>query len=367
MGDRLGTVRAAVVQAPSRFLDREQSVADAVRLIETASREGADVVVFPEGFIPAHPGWYHFHGATSRQGRQLGADLFRNAVVVGGDETTRLGKAAHENQVWAVVGLCEKRPGTTGTMWNSAVHVAPDGRIAAVHRKLTPTVGERIVHAVGNAEGLELPEAPFGSISSLLCAENFNPLLVFSIIAQHSLVHTALWPSHFSPNAPRMRETIEVASRAIAYQSGAYVLSAAGVLDEEAIERVGATEADRLWLRDSRNQGGSCIVAPSGEVLAQADGEETILLADLDLDRIINKSLIHDYAGHYNRSDIFTLLVDSDDTGLFNAPWNRSVTSSGHRESLLRESSTYHDVGETTLPDGMHSETSRRKTDFEES
>ena len=46
-----------------------------------------------------------------------------------------------------------------------------------MHRKLTPTVGERLGHAGGGGEGLEIPRASFGPISSLICAENSNPLL----------------------------------------------------------------------------------------------------------------------------------------------------------------------------------------------
>lgn len=55
MGDRLGVVRAAVVQAASVFLDREQTVDKTVSLIEEAGRMGTQVAVFPESFVPTHP------------------------------------------------------------------------------------------------------------------------------------------------------------------------------------------------------------------------------------------------------------------------------------------------------------------------
>ncbi|MGH3501068.1 MAG: carbon-nitrogen hydrolase family protein [Nocardioidaceae bacterium] len=327
MGDNLGVVRAAVVQAAPCFLDREETVRKSVRLIEEASAKGAEVAVFPEGFIPAHPVWFHFHAATSPTGLAMAAELFRNAVVIGGRATDQLAEAARRTGTWVIMGICEKRPETTGTMWNSAVHIAPDGTIAGVRRKLTPTVGERLVHTGGDGSGLELPRARFGAISSLICAENTNPLLVFSATAQYAVIHTALWPNHFFPSRYRMRDVILMSSRTIAYQGGCYVLNAAGTLDREGMERVARDDEDRKWLSDERNLGGSCIVAPDGEILAgQAGAEEAILTADLDLDELVGKRVIHDYAGHYNRADVLSLVVHPSAQPLFQAPWRPGPT-----------------------------------------
>lgn len=322
MSDRLGTVRVGVVQAASKFLDREGSTARAIELIEEAGSLGAELIVFPEGFIPGHPSWYHFHAGSSAAGRQMGGELFRNSIVVGGAETDQIGNAAQRAKARVIIGVCEKRGATKGTMWNSSIHFDERGQIASIRRKLTPTVGERLVHVGGSSEGLKLTETRFGRVSNLICAENFNPLMIFSLIAQQSLVHTAQWPAHFAREANVMREIIGIASRALAYQSGSYVLSSAGLLDEEGVERTGRSEEDRAWLRQPGNQGGSCIVAPSGKVIAEADDEETILLAELELDRVIDKSLIQDYAGHYNRADIFKLSIIQGNDTIFEAPWN---------------------------------------------
>lgn len=322
MADILGKIKAAVVQSSGCFLDRDGAVAKAEELIAQAGATGAEIVVFPEGYIPAHPLWFHFHSATSEKGLEMAAELFRNAVVVGGPETDRLCAAAKRAGVWVVIGICEKLASTTGTMWNSALHITPHGTIAANHRKISPTVGERLVHTGGGSEGLELPKAHFGSIGSLLCAENSNPLLVFSIVAQYAVVHAALWPNHFSPTQPRMRDVILTASRAIAYQGGCYVLNAAGTVTEAMIDRIARDDADRAWLRDAANLGGSCIVAPGGDLLtSQAGAEEAILVAELDLDIAVGKRSIHDFAGHYNRADLLGLVVHPTPHNLFQAPW----------------------------------------------
>lgn len=328
MADTLGKIKAAVVQSSGCFLNRDAAVEKAEALIAQAGTMGAEIAVFPEGYIPAHPLWFHFHSATSARGLEMAAELFRNAVVVGGPETDRLCAAAKRAGVWVVIGVCEKLANTTGTMWNSALHITPQGTIAANHRKISPTVGERLVHTGGGSEGLQLPRTRFGSIGSLLCAENSNPLLVFSIVAQYAAVHAALWPNHFSPTQPRMRDVILTASRAIAYQGGCYVLNAAGTVAESMIDQIACSEADRAWLHDAANLGGSCIIAPGGDLVAgQAGAEETILVAELDLDVAVSKRSIHDFAGHYNRADLLGLVVHPTPHSLFQAPWQSASPS----------------------------------------
>jgi hypothetical protein len=78
VADTFGKIKAAVVQSAGSFLDRDGAVWKAEKLIEEASAKGAQIVVFPEGFIPAHPLWFHFHSATSAAGLEL-ADRHRSA------------------------------------------------------------------------------------------------------------------------------------------------------------------------------------------------------------------------------------------------------------------------------------------------
>jgi aliphatic nitrilase len=322
MGDRLPVIRAAVVQAAPVFLDREATVDKSCDLIAQAGAAGAQVIAFPEGFIPTHPVWYHFHAGTSQAAIDMAAELFRNSVVVGSPATDRLCDAARAAGAWVVMGICEKEARTTGTMWNSTLYISPEGKIEHVRRKLTPTVGERFVHTGGYGDGLRLVDTPFGSMSSLLCAENSNPLAIFSIAAQSSVLHVAQWPNHFSPTQPLMPQVILTASRALAYRCGCFVLNAASTLGDEERRRIAKTDEDLAWISDPANLGGSCIVGASGQILAgPLTDEEDILVADLELDEIIAKKTIHDYAGHYNRADVFTLSVAEPPPEIFEAPW----------------------------------------------
>jgi predicted amidohydrolase len=107
------------------------------------------VIGFPEGFIPAHPVWYHHHSATGALSNRLAVELFKNAVEIPGPEVAALCTAARDANAYVVIGACEKIPNTTGTMFNSQIYIAPDGALIGKHQKIMPTVGERLVHMGG--------------------------------------------------------------------------------------------------------------------------------------------------------------------------------------------------------------------------
>lgn len=205
-GDTYPVVRVAAVQAASVFLDREATTAKACRLIEQAAAQGARFIVFPEGFIPGHCYWYHHHVATSPKAMALANALFRNSVEIPGPEVTALCEAARRADATVVMGLSEKNPGTLGTMWNTQLFLGPDGRIIGKHRKLTPTVGERLVHAPGFGDSFGAFPTPFGPASALICGENTNPLAMFALMAEGTRIHGMAWPAYLGPQARPLRE-----------------------------------------------------------------------------------------------------------------------------------------------------------------
>jgi len=65
------------------------------------------------------------------------------------------------------------------------------------------------------------------------------------------------------------------------------------------------------FLRDPNCCGGSLIVDPLSRIIAGPMGaEEGILYAECNLDLGIQMKLRHDFAGHYNRPDIFHLHIN---------------------------------------------------------
>ena len=318
MSDEYPTVRGAAVQAASAFLDREASTEKACGLIREAGANGARIVAFPEGFIPAHPIWFHFHPGTGPIATRLSVELFKNAVEIPGPQIKQLCRAAAEAEAYAVVGVCEKQPNTIGTLHNSQVFIGPDGAYLGKHQKLMPTVGERLVHTGGHGDTLAAFQTEFGPASGLICGENSNPLAVFTMTAQHSRVHVMSWPNHFPTVGAPLRERVRIDSQAFAQMTKAFVISACGTVDDAVVERLELSPDDEAAIRDPEFCGGSMIVAPdSGVIAGPAGPEEGILYADLDLELGVKMKLRHDFAGHYNRPDVFQLHVNGAPPRLF--------------------------------------------------
>lgn len=311
MGDVYPTIRLAAVQAAPVFLDREATVELACRLILEAGANGAEVVGFPESFIPAHPVWFHFHAATSPRAMEFSKELFANAVVVPSRATDRLAEAARAAGVLVVIGICEKEPSSMGSMFNSQLVIGRDGSIIGVRRKLVPTVGERIVHSAGAGDSVRVFETDVATIGGLMCGENSNPLLTYALGALGAKVHVAAWPSFFN-RAVDLQAIADIACRAIAYQNSAFVISSIAGVSPEMEARLPATDEDREHIRSAAARGGSAIYAPGGSLLAgPLPGGEAIAYADADLGRIVPRKIVHDYAGDYNRFDIFQLVVNT--------------------------------------------------------
>jgi len=311
MGDVYQPVRVAAVQAASVFLDREGSTEKACRLIREAGAHGARVIGFPEGFIPAHQVWFHHHAATAGISNKLSVELFKNSVEVPGAETEALGAAARDANAYVVIGVCEKLPNTLGTLFNTQLYIGPDGSLIRKHQKIMPTVGERLVHTGGHGDTFGAFATDFGPASGLICGENSNPLAVFALIAEGTRIHVMSWPNHFPTSGDPLRNRVAIDSQAFAQMSKAFVISACGTVDERMIEMLKVGPDGEKFLRNPDCCGGSLIVNPMSRIIAGPMGpEEGILYADCDLELAIQMKLRHDFAGHYNRPDIFQLHVN---------------------------------------------------------
>jgi aliphatic nitrilase len=307
------------VQSASVFLDRDATIEKACRLIAEAAAGGARLIAFPEGFVPAHPIWYHHHPATGAIANKLAVELFKNSLEIPSPGFDRLCAAAREANAYVVMGACEKQPNTMGTMYNSQLFIGPDGVLLGRHVKVMPTVGERLVHAGGYGDTMKAIPTEFGPISGLICGENSNPLAAFAFIAQGTRIHVSSWPSHFPVSGDPMRIRVTIDSQAFAQMSKAFVVSPCGTVNEDTIAKLQVGPEGEAFLRNPDSCGGSVIVAPNQRILAGPMGaEEGIIFADCDLELAIAAKLRHDFAGHYNRPDIFQLWVNERRPKLYN-------------------------------------------------
>lgn len=311
MGDSYPKLKVAAVQAAPVFLEREATVEKACRLILEAGGNGADLVVFPECFIPAYPYWFNFYPAGHPVCLRCNRELFKNAVEIPSEATDRLGEAAHKANAYVVMGLNERRPGTMGTLYNSQLFLHRNGSILGKHQKLMPSSAERLVHGLGDGSLLTVFPTEYGPIGGLCCGENGNPLFRFALLAQGERIHAANWPAYVDPSpSSYTHEAMLLRARNYAWEGKLFVVSSAGVFGPEVADALELSEEMRRQIKGSG--GYSAILGPAGQFLAgPAEEGETILYANIDLEEIIDARMRQDFTGHYNRFDVVSLSVNT--------------------------------------------------------
>jgi nitrilase len=318
----------AAVQVAPVFAKLDETVARATVLIGDAASGGADIVAFPETWIPGYPAWiFGAAGWDEAAPKRAFASLQRNAVTVPGPATDALCKAARRHKVTVVVGINERdRRFSRGTLYNSLLFISAEGEILGVHRKLIPTHAERIVWGPGDGSTLHVFDTPHGRLGGLVCWEHWMPLTRFAMHAKGEQIHVAAWPE-----APEIHQ---LASRHYAFEGRCFVICAGSYLtaadlpdDFELAEAMGANgelgEDERVLM-----PGGSGIIGPDASWLAgPIAGKEAIVYAEADLTRIDEEHLALDTAGHYNRPDVFSLTVDERPRG--QATWLHEEEADG--------------------------------------
>lgn len=303
------TIRVAAVQAAPVFLDLQASVEKARSLIADAAAGGAQVIGFPEGFLPGHPGWGEFLPFDDRA-LLLGQRLFLESVEIPGAAVDQIAETCRAHSIAVVMGCCERIPQTTGTLFNTQFFIDTNGTYQGKHQKIVPTVGERLFHAPGTTGSACSFVTSVGRVSALICGENSNPLSQYAALRDYPVVHVASWPQHFSAGVP-MQPVISLVSAGLAYSLKAFVINAVSTISAEMMAAYGAQPGGE-FLSDPGSRGRASIVAPTGQVIAEAhDDAEQIVFADIDPDAVIIPKFVHDYAGHYNRPGLFAHLLDS--------------------------------------------------------
>lgn len=152
------TLTVAAVQAAYVLMDREATLAKVEELLADPAVRAADLVVFPEAFLPGTPIW--IDGPPIWDGdEQWFAMLADQAVVVPSEATDRLGAAARRAGVYLVIGVSE-REATGSTIYNTLLYFDADGNLIGKHRKLMPTGSERTVWGMGDGSMLETYPTP---------------------------------------------------------------------------------------------------------------------------------------------------------------------------------------------------------------
>lgn len=299
-------IKLAAVQAAPVFQNKSATTEKVCSLILEAGVNGADVIGFPEGFIPGHPGWVEVLPLSPEPAPSLFLEQFKQAVEVPGPEVDAIGAACKEANIFAVVGINERRPNTTGSLYNTQLFFGRDGVLLHKHQKYVPTVGERVVHAPGDTGSKASVTTDFGTLSGLICGENGNPLAQYSLSLDYPVVHVASWPSHFCPGSD-VQGAVQAASCGLANSLMCYVINSVAVVGDDVLEKYGTDDAIRDFLREEQKKRRTTIVAPGSVTIAGPfdEAQEGILYAEVSTDSLIKGKYGIDYAGHYNRPELF--------------------------------------------------------------
>lgn len=303
--------RLATVQASSVFLDRDRTVELVCDLIADAGRNGAQVIGFPENFIPGHPYWYQFYNAYDPICRMFNVAYFKNAVEVPGEATYAIGEAACKAGAWVVVGAAEKDPGSYGTIYNTQLFFAPDGSLAGKHRKLVLTNTERLTQQQGDATTLRTYPTEFGRLGALICGEHFNSLARNALLLEGQVLHVASWPAFGIRKGREWDHSMDVRVQFTALEGGIFVISSASAWNDQMRDALELDDAARGLFKTSGGHSG--IVGPNGTYVAgPLDDEPGILYADVDMEETVAARVAYDVTGHYQRLDLFDLHVNRD-------------------------------------------------------
>jgi nitrilase len=298
----------AAVQAGYVLMDSGATLDRVAELTSDAARRGARLVVFPEAFVPGTPFWI-----DSRPIWDGDADWFallaQHAVVVPGPACDRLAQIARENEVHLVVGVQEREP-IGSTIYNTVLYLSPEGELLDRHRKLVPTGSERTVWGMGDGSTLRTIGTPLGRLGGLICWENYMPLARFHLYAQG--VDVWLAPT-LAPG-----DGWVATMRHLARENRMYVVGVNPVLHVDAVP-ADFPHRDQL-LHDGFPADGSPWVEPGNTVIVGPDGtilagpvreREETLFAEVDLRQVAAQRRLMDPTGHYNRPDVFKLVVDT--------------------------------------------------------
>ncbi|MGD9922726.1 MAG: carbon-nitrogen hydrolase family protein [Pseudorhodoplanes sp.] len=305
---------AAAVHAAPVFLDKAATTRKAVALIREAATAGAELIAFPESFIPAFPVWAAIWAPIDNH--EYFVRMAQESVLVDGPEIEAIRAEARRHGVFVSIGFSERSPVSVGGLWNSNIIVGDDGRILVHHRKLVPTYYEKLVWASGDGEGLKVASTRIGSIGALICGENTNPLARYSLMAQGEQIHISTWPALWPTRRPKTGGNFNnlaanrIRAAAHSFEAKAFGIVTAGFMDKPMRDFFVSRDETVAEILDDTPRAASFFVDPTGEQISDAlQNEEGIVYAKIDLNACVEPKQFHDVVGYYNRFDIFDLSV----------------------------------------------------------
>lgn len=308
-------VRVAAAHIAPVLLDKAATTEKAIRYLNEAARKGAQLVTFPESFIPGFPVWAGLWAPMDNH--DLFETFVEESVFIDGPELSAIAAEAKRLQIFVSMGISERSRASVGCVWNSNVLIGDDGSLLNHHRKLVPTFFEKLIWAPGDGAGLRVVPTRIGDIGNLICGENTNPLARYSLMTQGEQIHISSWPSVWPTRRPSTGGNYDnlaankIRAAAHSFEAKAFGIVSAACLDAATVEFLSERDPAIANVLKSTPRAASFFVDPTGAQIGEMmqDGEGTIT-CDFDLRKCVEPKQFHDVVGYYNRFDVFDLRVN---------------------------------------------------------
>lgn len=303
------SVKVACVQAAPVFLDLSGTVDKTIKLIKEASEQGAELIAFPETWIPGYP-WFLWLDSPAAN-MPLVYQYHLNSLELNSDQAKKIADAAKQYNIYVILGFSER---DHGSLYISQWIIDNHGETIANRRKLKATHVERTLFGESDGSSLQVYETELGRIGALCCWEHLQPLGRYAMYSQHEQIHIAAWPSfslYTNATAALGPEVNNAASRLYAAEGQCFVIAPCATVSQEMIDFLCTDDTKKQLLKVGG--GAARIYGPDGSDLVTplAEDEEGLLYATLDLAAITFAKTAADPVGHYSRPDVFQLVFNA--------------------------------------------------------
>ncbi|WBX76952.1 carbon-nitrogen hydrolase family protein [Tenacibaculum ovolyticum] len=304
------TLKIGMAQISPIWLNKVLTIEKTKSYIIKAAKEGCELVVFGESFLPGYPFWLSITNASefeSQVQKEIHAHYIKNAIQIETGELDEICALAKEHKIAIYLGIIERAKNRGGhSLYCSLVYINEKGDIKSVHRKLQPTYEERLSWSPGDGNGLEVHSLKQFTVGGLNCWENWMPLPRTALYAQGENLHIAVWPG-------AERNTIDI-TKFIAKEARSFVVSVSGYMTVDDFPKDTPNYGEIIKNAPQiLANGGSCIAGPDGEwIIPPVTGKEDLIVATIDFQKVLEERHNFDPSGHYSRPDVTKLTLNKE-------------------------------------------------------